>query len=151
MPNQTVPAKTSGIIMGKWLKGPPLDLDHFCRKFSGGPKRFFYFSTEILAHWEAAMVLIIVYIPCIQESYIFSCHQEACHKKCLGLINFSPGARSRCLEACIATSHTKSPSLDYRKLFSREFWHVPLVLSNQSRAMIIHHMLSGGVSALKNL
>ena len=49
LPNQTVPAKTSGIIMGKWLKGPPLDLDHFCRNFSRGPKSFFYFSTEILA------------------------------------------------------------------------------------------------------
>ena len=80
-----------------------------------------------------------------------SCHQEACHKKCLGLMNFRPGARSRCPEACIAISHTKGPSLDYRKLFSREFWHVPLVLSNQSRAMIIHRMLSGGVRALKNL
>ena len=49
LPNQTVPANTSGIIMGKWLKGPPLDLDHFCRNFSRGPKSFFYFSTEILA------------------------------------------------------------------------------------------------------
>ena len=53
------------------------------------------------------MILIFVFISCIQESYIFSCHQKACHEKCLSLINFRPGDRSRCLEACIAISHTK--------------------------------------------
>ena len=94
------------------------------------------------------MILIFVFISCIQESYIFSCHQEACHEKCLSLINFRPGDRSRCLDACIAISHTKGQPFDFRNCFRG---HVPLVLSNQSRAMIIHHMLSGVVSARKNL
>ena len=47
------------------------------------------------------MILIIVFISCIQESYIFSCHQEACHEKCLSLINFRPGARIRVLKTAL--------------------------------------------------
>ena len=65
--------------------------------------------------------LIFVFISCIQESYIFSCHQEACHEKCLSLINFRPGDRSRCLEACIAISHTKGQPFDFRNCFCGSF------------------------------
>ena len=97
------------------------------------------------------MILIFVFISCIQESYIFSCHQKACHEKCLSLINFRPGDRSRCLEACIAISHKRVNPLTLETVFTGVLARAISIIQSEQSYDHTSHAERSGERAKKSL